>query len=735
MAVVAPVTENRVEQRPVARNPIQAQDFGGQRIPEAVEGLGKRGVQFAEQQAEMDIRFAQTAAQKARTEALRRAAEVRSRVTQAQGLDAERERQAGVEEIETIKREGMAALKDPTAQRMFSDSFESAVQSDVLRMREHADGQLRIAENNEADSAIDLATERAVDLRDNPEAVAAERDTIIANVARRLKGAAPQTIELAKRKVLSNLHTRTAVAILQTDDPGTGMDAMEYYRKHATEITPEDEARLFQIIQPQYDNDIIEGVFGETAAAVAGAAAVPPPEGEQPAPTPRTVKGSDYSPTGEIGRVSTTPAQHARRGRVATDYAAPIGTPIRPPVSGEVLEAPRELQGANGYMVRIKHPNGYVTTYLHMRAPSPLKPGDQVTAGTIIGSVGSTGRSTGPHVDFSVRDASGKVVNPDSVTWTGEALPVHTAQRHDLEGWYRQAHKIATERGLNSRQYEQLLQRVDRHVGRQETLERRQQDDIDRAVASRMAELDEELTDIGQIPNYGEASPALQMQIKNMIDQNTRAREPEANSDIYYEVDGLAYGSEADQREFLQVNPKALPITRAEQRALQRRQQQIRGEIRESLSDSETAASLSQVESSMRRMLGSTENTGFQGKIDTPGERQRWATLRTNVARREQVERKRLGRPLTDIERDNLVRTELMPVTVRSQGWFGERAEEVPAYRRGEKKAALGEDYRRTTISVPEADRARIVQELRRRGVTPTEGQIVAWYRRSLIYQ
>ena len=45
-----------------------------------------------------------------------------------------------------------------------------------------------------------------------------------------------------------------------------------------------------------------------------------------------------------------------------------------------------EQQGANGYMVRIRHPNGLVSSFLHLRGPSPLREGQEVTAGTIIGA-------------------------------------------------------------------------------------------------------------------------------------------------------------------------------------------------------------------------------------------------------------------------------------------------------------------------------------------------------------
>ena len=69
-------------------------------------------------------------------------------------------------------------------------------------------------------------------------------------------------------------------------------------------------------------------------------------------------------------------------------------------------------EGAGGNTVRIKHNSIYSTAYLHLsRFASGLRPGTRVTQGQVIGYVGSTGRSTGPHLDFRVWK-NGTPVNP-----------------------------------------------------------------------------------------------------------------------------------------------------------------------------------------------------------------------------------------------------------------------------------------------------------------------------------
>lgn len=70
--------------------------------------------------------------------------------------------------------------------------------------------------------------------------------------------------------------------------------------------------------------------------------------------------------------------------------------------------------GGYGNCIMINHNNGYITLYAHMKAASPLKVGDKVTKGqTVVGYVGSTGDSTGPHLHFEVQK-NGSTVNPMS---------------------------------------------------------------------------------------------------------------------------------------------------------------------------------------------------------------------------------------------------------------------------------------------------------------------------------
>lgn len=87
------------------------------------------------------------------------------------------------------------------------------------------------------------------------------------------------------------------------------------------------------------------------------------------------------------------------RPHLGTDYGAPLGTPVQSIGSGRVLFA--GLKSGEGNMVSVAHANGYETMYLHL-SRMYVRTGERVEIGKTIGLVGSTGLSTGPHLDFRI---------------------------------------------------------------------------------------------------------------------------------------------------------------------------------------------------------------------------------------------------------------------------------------------------------------------------------------------
>lgn len=90
------------------------------------------------------------------------------------------------------------------------------------------------------------------------------------------------------------------------------------------------------------------------------------------------------------------------------DMATLTGTPIRPVMTGSVIKVERDA-GYGNYVI-VEHNGGYESLYSHLSEIS-VSVGQHVSMDTVLGKVGSTGRSTGPHLHLEIRE-EGRVVNP-----------------------------------------------------------------------------------------------------------------------------------------------------------------------------------------------------------------------------------------------------------------------------------------------------------------------------------
>ena len=119
--------------------------------------------------------------------------------------------------------------------------------------------------------------------------------------------------------------------------------------------------------------------------------------------------------TSEFGKYRTY-SDGAKKPHYGTDWAAPVGTPIVAAAGGTVTLA--KLQVIYGNVVIIDHGHGISTSYNHLNSID-VQLGDSVTMGEKIGTVGSTGQSTGPHLHWGMT-VSGLSVNAEQ--WVGESF-------------------------------------------------------------------------------------------------------------------------------------------------------------------------------------------------------------------------------------------------------------------------------------------------------------------------
>jgi murein DD-endopeptidase MepM/ murein hydrolase activator NlpD len=126
------------------------------------------------------------------------------------------------------------------------------------------------------------------------------------------------------------------------------------------------------------------------------------------------------------------PIQKHNKKHEGIDYGAPSGTPVWTVADGVVREA--RYAGSAGNMVLIEHANGLSTEYFHLsRFGDGMRPGVRVTQRQIVGYVGSTGASTGPHLHFGMRKR-GEHVDPSRQA-VGEPKPLPPDYKDEFDAW------------------------------------------------------------------------------------------------------------------------------------------------------------------------------------------------------------------------------------------------------------------------------------------------------------
>ena len=129
-----------------------------------------------------------------------------------------------------------------------------------------------------------------------------------------------------------------------------------------------------------------------------------------------------YGPTDETMdsayTVQGTTYAHFNKG---LDYAAESGSLIKTPVGGKVVEA--GFSDSWGNYIKIKDSQGIYHQFSHMSEPTKFKVGQTVSKGNLVGYVGSTGASTGPHLSYDVQNNGGQYIDPLSLPYVSKALP------------------------------------------------------------------------------------------------------------------------------------------------------------------------------------------------------------------------------------------------------------------------------------------------------------------------
>ena len=444
---------------------------------------------------------------------------------------------AAATDFDTIKQEALKSLPSKRSREMFGQIFDQRAAKELTVISGHEVEQVRVDKIETAKAGAQSFAGLAVDSSNDPEAFRkiladgfSEYDTLAT-----AEGWSPGRLKQMKADYVSSIHRRVAEK-LRAGDPRAAED---WLNTNAAEISDSDETAIRETLVPgleeaQYEDDML---------AVDGAIKdAPPPPAETPAPsasgaaeTPAATPAVAFKPAmiTRRGTQGQTAAQHRARGsQNGVDIPAPMGDPVYPPIDGVVTQVIPDNGGDGGNQVIVRHPDGRVTGYAHL-SKITVKVGDPVGQARPIGNVGSTGRSSGPHVHFTVR-VNGEKVDPATqkfggATGTGEPVTRYTAKLDNTQALYDTAHRLAVDQGWSTKRYERVLRGIDARANRNQALLA----DQERLASREAAEVIEKLGPGGltSVKQMGEVfhrlPPSERVSYLALIAQNTAPKEPE----------------------------------------------------------------------------------------------------------------------------------------------------------------------------------------------------------------
>lgn len=170
--------------------------------------------------------------------------------------------------------------------------------------------------------------------------------------------------------------------------------------------------------------------------------------------SPISVRGVRISSRFSKGRLH--PILRIRRPHLGIDYAAPSGTPVESVADGVVKF--KGFKGGFGNYLEISHPNNYVTCYGHLKGfAKGISQGVKVRQGQTIAYVGSTGLSTGPHLDFRIRQGSKYMDFLNNKNRSSAAREIPAAKRAEFNKIKDEYIKILNDKASQKTEQEQGL--------------------------------------------------------------------------------------------------------------------------------------------------------------------------------------------------------------------------------------------------------------------------------------
>lgn len=448
--------------------------------------------------------------------------------------------------LKTVYDEIMGANKDPLIRSYLQPALDRYQMLYSGQVQDHGLAQERVYNKEVGGARAANFAQNAVDNRDSPEVssqfVASLRKQVAGNLA--LDGMNdPDIVSREVMKAESSIHAGIAEAYLAEGDVDA---AHAYFEAHRDAMLDADEtnisARLRGPLDKRQAYDDASMFMGANWSDQSGTA-------------------SNYAdPLRGMGKGVTDAYGKQRASGVhnGVDFAAPKGTPIHSIGSGKVVRS--GYDDRSGHFIVVDHGDGSTSSYSHMEGATQLREGDIVTPDTMIGKVGSTGNSSGPHLHLVVKE-NGETVDPEKVI--GEAR--QSPRRHNLAAQLARVDFVAEARGWSFERRERAKDEIRRRVSTDEMLQAREEDDAEREASEIVLGLGERFTDTSLIPGdlWGKMSPAARERYTNAARANVAPKAIEANGDTVTALEIMRI-MEPEKFSQMRLGEYAHDMTRAE---------------------------------------------------------------------------------------------------------------------------------------------------------------------------
>lgn len=545
----------------------------------------------------------------------------------------------------------------------------------------------------------------------------------------RRRGLGAETAVQEMQVAMTGIHEATINGLLAVGDVPTAVD---YLRERGNEILPDKRAALTAKVEEQsieFDveqlmngfPDMDDGEFEVSETNEDGTVStkvetfMPPLSGQ-----PRI-----SSPYGQ--RIA--PKEGASTNHPAVDYAVPVGTPIRAPLSG-VARIKRQDSGA-GLYVEIDHGGGLMTRYFHLDSTVNIRDGQRVDQGTVFALSGNSGNSTGPHLHFEVI-RNGQKVNPSTLRGdvqvgggggggsSRSGMP-RLMTDEDAARW-------AASQTTDWRRRRRLEERARDRVSQTYRDRTRREDEAWRAVQQYLPDGENPVSDFDQIPQEirDQLSPTQRNDVRGAIRASSEKDAPIdafAAAQIEQSFRDMAAGAQAQRDQFLQTNFWSFSgsLSVSQMASLSALQRTLRGDTGIQGADQILDGQQDMVKA-YARAAGITT-----GEKATPDDIRRLNLFQRNLQERLIALQQNVGRPLTDAEK-------------RSVMVIASRAVEIQVTENGETSWRRGYGYEvegavRVREQIPRAVYDEIVRGLREAGQEVSVTNINRVYYRGLAEQ